>query len=150
MQEDSISLLTKQRVLETSIAESLERTAGTTMNPIVRLIVTALVLDSKKHAAILQALIDAKFDGKLVETEKEDMRKALRAHLAGETDMLNKINNLIEVTKDPLIKAGLQRIAQDETRHHKMIEKLMELFSGDVGKTLDRWQLLLKESATGC
>ena len=53
MQEDSISLLTKQRDLETSIAESLERTAGTTMNRIVRLIVTALVLDSKKHAAIL-------------------------------------------------------------------------------------------------
>ncbi len=95
-------------------------------------------MDSKKHAAILQALIDAKFDGKLVETEKEDMREALRAHLAGETDMLNKINNLIKETKDPLIKAGLQRIAQDEMRHHKMIEKLMKLFSGDVGKTLDR------------
>jgi len=60
MSADVTQTLEKMKKVEIEVADSLAETANKATNPFVKTLITSLVNDSKKHAQILQTLIDFK------------------------------------------------------------------------------------------
>jgi len=148
--KEFIELLKNQREDELKIANAMETTAQSTTNPVVKYLINALVLDSKKHAGILQAIIDLRFGWQaLSDAEKKEMMKALERHVEAEKQMLADTDNLIKKIDDSLVKSGLQIIAEDEKKHHKILGALIETLSTKTNQ-VDRWQWMLKEYSFGC
>jgi hypothetical protein len=81
-------LLRDQMVLEEKTAEVLGATVQKTKNSVVRLFLNRLVLDSLKHADMLQALIDLRSGTIVTMVDKEEMKDSLEKHSIQAKDIL--------------------------------------------------------------
>ena len=100
-----------------------------------KLVLEMVRMDSHKHSHVLATMI------KLIEDGKEDYlweyrmdkfvsqavsKKSIEKHIEIESDMIKKIEKLIEETNHDGLKMMLQGIAEDEHRHHKMFTFLVD------------------------
>jgi rubrerythrin len=84
-------LLRDQMVLEKKTAEVLSSTVQKAKNSVVRLFLNRLVLDSLKHADMLQALIDLNAGTIVTMVDKEEMKDSLERHVVQEKEMLDRL-----------------------------------------------------------
>jgi len=131
-------LLKDQMALEKNTAEVLSSTVQKTKNSIVRLFLDRLVLDSLKHADMLQALIDLNAGTLVTVVDKEDMRTSLEKHVEQEEKMLSRLEGILERVEDPKAKSLLKQIAEDERRHHRILEEVTRIV-GWRGATDEQW-----------
>jgi len=131
-------LLRDQMALEKSTAEVLSSTVQRTKNSVVKLFLDRLVLDSLKHADMLQALIDLNAGTLVTVVDKEDMRTSLEKHVEQEMKMLNRLEEILERAEDPKVKSLLKQIAEDERRHHRILEEVTRIV-GWRGTTDEQW-----------
>jgi len=131
-------LLRDQMALEKSTAEVLSSTVQRTKNSVVKLFLDRLVLDSLKHADMLQALIDLNAGTLVTVVDKEDMKTSLEKHVEQETKMLNRLEEILERAEDPKVKSLLKQIAEDERRHHRILEEVTRIV-GWRGTTDEQW-----------
>jgi len=131
-------LLRDQMELEKSTAEILSSTVQNTRNSIVRLFLDRLVLDSLKHADMLQALIDLSAGALVTVVDKEDMKTSLEKHVQQEKKMLSRLEEILKRVGDPKAKSLLKQIAEDERRHHKILEEVTRIV-GWRGATDEQW-----------
>lgn len=131
-------LLTDQMALEKNTAEALSSTVQRTKNSIVKLFLDRLVLDSLKHADMLQALIDLNAGTLVTVVDREDMKTSLEKHVEQEKNMLDRLEGILERVEDPKAKSLLRQIAQDERRHHKILEEVTRIV-GWRGATDEQW-----------
>lgn len=100
-----------------------------------KLVLEMVRMDSHKHSHILATMI------KLIEDGKEDYlweyqidkfvsqavsKKSIEKHIEIESEMIKKIEKLIENTNNEGLKMMLQGIAEDEHRHHKLFSFLVD------------------------
>lgn len=131
-------LLRDQMALEKKTAEVLSSTVERTKNSVVRLFLDRLVLDSLKHADMLQALIDLNAGRLVTAVDKDEMRASLEKHVELEQEMLKRLDAIIEKIGDPKAKALLKQIAEDEKRHHKILDEVTRIV-GWRGATDEQW-----------
>ena len=131
-------LLREQMVLEKKTAEALGSTAQKTKNSIVKLFLDRLVLDSLKHADMLQALIDLNSGTLVTMVDKEEMKESLETHVLQEKEMLERLENILEKVEDPKAKSLLKQIAEDEKRHHRILDEVTKIL-GWRGATDEQW-----------
>jgi len=131
-------LLRDQMALEKTTAEALSSTAQKAKNSVVRLFIDRLVLDSLKHADMLQALIDLNAGTLVTVVDREDMKTSLEKHVEQEKDMLNRLEKILERVEDPKAKSLLKQIAEDERRHHRILDEVMRIV-GWRGATDEQW-----------
>lgn len=131
-------LLRDQMALEKNTAEVLTSTVQKTKNSVVRLFLDRLVLDSLKHADMLQALIDLDAGTLVTVVDKEDMKTSLEKHVEQEEKMLNRLEEILERVEDPKAKSLLKQIAEDERRHHRILEEVTRIV-GWRGVTDEQW-----------
>jgi len=131
-------LLKDQMALEKRTAEVLSSTAQKAKNSVVRLFIDRLVLDSLKHADMLQALIDLNAGTLVTVVDKEDMKTSLEKHVEQEKDMLNRLEKILERVEDPKAKSLLKQIAEDERRHHRILDEVTRIV-GWRGATDEQW-----------
>jgi len=122
-------LLRDQMALERKTAEVLSSTVQRTKNSVVRLFLDRLVLDSLKHADMLQALIDLNAGTLVTMVDKEEMKDALERHVTQEKEMLNRLEQIIEKMEEPKAKSLLRQIAEDERRHHRILDEVTNIVS---------------------
>jgi len=122
-------LLRDQMVLEKKTAEVLSFTVQKTKNSVLRLFLDRLVLDSLKHADMLQALIDLNAGTLVTMVDKEEMKDTLDKHVAQEKEMLRRLEQIIEKVEEPKAKSLLKQIAEDERRHHRILDEVTKIVS---------------------
>jgi len=131
-------LLREQMVLEKKTAEALGSTVQKTKNSIVKLFLDRLVLDSLKHADMLQALIDLNSGTLVTMVDKEEMKESLETHVLQEKEMLKRLEIILEKVEDPKAKSLLKQIAEDEKRHHRILDEVTKIL-GWRGATDEQW-----------
>ncbi len=125
LSEDELSkLLDEQRRIEIEVANSLEETLKMTENKIVKLLIHSIIMDSFKHADILEALKDISKGYILSHVEKYEVKKGIEKHIAEEEKMLGKITELVEKVENPKFKNLLVQIQAEEDRHHETLNQL--------------------------
>jgi len=131
-------LLRDQMALEKKTAKVLNSTVQRTKNSVVRLFLDRLVLDSLKHADMLQVLIDLNAGALVTVVDKGDMKASLERHIEEEKEMLNRLEQIMERIEDPKTKSLLKQIAEDERRHHRVLEEVTRIV-GWRGATDEQW-----------
>jgi len=127
MDEELIRMLKEHRAFEQNTADSLNASVKRTKNSVVRLFLNRLVLDSLKHADLLQALIDLNTGAIVADIDKYRMKKELSKHVLNEKEMLSRAQAIIGKVEDERTRALLQQIVEDEQRHHKILEELLRI-----------------------
>ena len=102
-----------------------------------KLLVNEIKLDSKKHIGSLTAILDALLNccspSKMLWEYKLDsyidpilVRKELENHVKMETNVLMHVKREISSTQDEGLKLLFQHIAEDEKKHHKIMETIIK------------------------
>jgi len=120
-------LLEKQRRLEVRVASALDATLKNTENKIVKVLLHSIIMDSLKHADILEAMKDLIRGYVLSHVEKYEVKKGIEKHIADEKEMVDKIGELISKVENSQIKNMLTQIKSEEDRHHETLNQLYSM-----------------------
>ncbi|MEM2922779.1 MAG: hypothetical protein QXF26_10755 [Candidatus Bathyarchaeia archaeon] len=147
MDEELMGMLKEQQALEQNTADSLTASVNRTKNSIVRLFLNRLVLDSLKHADLLQALIDLNTEAIVSDIDKYRMKKELGSHVLNEKEMLNRAQTIVGKVEDKKMKGLLRQIVEDEQRHHKILNELLRIIETIENMSNQDWLELYYDRA---
>jgi rubrerythrin len=133
---DVVNLLKEQKKIELGHVEHLSKSMEELKHPMVRVVLESIIHDSRKHAAIAQALIDV--EAGAIPTKLDiDMGPAvslhqnIKQHVRVEEDMIKTLGEIIALVKDDRVKSFLDYWVAEEKRHHKMLSELSNLIDRD-------------------
>jgi len=130
-----VKLVQRQKLSEESMVKAVEALEAKVHNEAAKLLLAELRLDSTKHANICQeifqvvekikpvSLWDARIESYVDMTV---VRKELERHIKLEEAMLKDVEKIIKETKDEAIKMLFTHIAEDEKKHHKNIQLVIQ------------------------
>jgi ferritin-like metal-binding protein YciE len=139
MNDNVIALLQDQKSFEEAIVDKLTSLMSKISNSVIKLMIQVMILDSMKHATILQALMDLNRGIMLSNADKQMLKDKLESHISEEGEMLQKIHALSESIKDINIQTILQQISLEEERHHTGLTQLFSLLDKVEIITEDEW-----------
>jgi hypothetical protein len=123
------NLIEDQIELEKEIAKKFGILEGRVDSIAARLLIREMLLDTKKHAEILEAALKAIGGPKSfweftidVEADKHTVKRELEEHVKAETKMISQIDEEMKKTKDEALKLLLKHFMEDENKHHKSLE----------------------------
>lgn len=135
--EDKIvQLIKKQIEIEKINVKQVGETEKKVDNAAARLFLKVIGLDSKKHADILNGMLEV-LQGippsktlweHRIETYIDPfvVKKELDSHMKREAEMIAHVEEEIKQTRDEGLKLLLQHIAEDERKHHKILGTIIE------------------------
>ena len=101
-----------------------------------KLLLMEMRLDSQKHADILDGILKVMngvppsktlWDHRLESyVDQLAVKKALESHIQMEDDVLKQVREQMKETDDEGIKLLLGNIAEDEKKHHKILETIVK------------------------
>lgn len=125
--------------LEENTARRIEKLEKATASLAARLFLAEMRFDTEKHAKILQTMLD------LVKQREPEMasrtlwntkihsfvdtlvaKKMLEDHVEVETKMLKIVEEEMEKTKDDALRLLFKHVADDEKKHHKIMEVILK------------------------
>jgi rubrerythrin len=133
---DVIDLLKEQKKLELSHVEVLSESIKDLKQPMARVIIETIIQDSKKHAAIAQALIDVGA-GEAPMMMDVDMGAAvnlhqnIKQHVRVEQNMIEMLGEIEAMVKDDRVKTFINYWVEEEKRHHQLLKELSNLIDRD-------------------
>lgn len=139
MNDNVRALLQDQKSFEEAIVNNLTSLMGKISNSVIKLMIQVMILDSMKHATILQAIMDLNRGIMLSNADKQMLKDKLENHISEEGEMLQKIHALSETIKDTNIQTILQQISLEEERHHTGLKQLFSLLDKVEIITEDEW-----------
>ena len=138
-EEELTTLIKAQIKLEKSTTEKIQELEKSTANLAAKLFLAEMRFDTEKHAKILQTMLD------LLKQKEPEMasktlwntkihsyvdtlvaKKMLEEHVKVETNMLKQVEEEMTKTEDDALKLLLQHIADDEKKHHKIMETILK------------------------
>jgi rubrerythrin len=127
-----IEQLKEQKKIEQNHVKELKPTVAKAKNKLVSALLESIVLDSMKHAALCQALIDVKGGESPGSMDKDmgavvDIRQDIKQYIRVEADMLTRMGVMAREVKEKRVKAIIQYILEDEKRHHSTLQALSNL-----------------------
>ena len=130
-----IGMLKAHKQFEANMVNFVANLEGKVYTHAAKLLLTEMRLDSQKHEAILDEVLNTLEDKpqpkQLWETRIESyvdmqvMKQELEKHMQLEADMLRDAEKEIRETQDEALKTLLTHIAEDEKKHHKNIELII-------------------------
>jgi rubrerythrin len=130
-----IGMLKAHKKFEANMVNLVANLEGKVHTHAAKLLLTEMRLDSQKHEAILDEVLNTLEDKpqpkQLWETRIESyvdmqvMKQELEKHMQLEADMLRDAEKEIRETQDEALKTLLTHIAEDEKKHHKNIELII-------------------------
>lgn len=125
-------LIKEQIKLEQETAKRLSMLEGRVDSIAAKLLVREMQLDTKKHAEILEASLQAiggpksLWDYTLnIQADKKAVKKELEEHIKTEEKMMRQIAEESEKTDDEAIKLLLKHFQEDEKKHHTNIQAIL-------------------------
>lgn len=134
---DLVELLKEQKELELDHIERLKPTLEAVEHRLVSALLETIVHDSRKHAALCQALVDVEAGAAPVTLDTDmatavELHQKIRQHMRVEEDMIRRLKNIIGQVEDERVRDILLYILQDEERHHSALQRLSNLIDRDV------------------
>ena len=134
--ERVIELIRKQIEIERENVRQVKETEKKIDNAAAKLSLLEIRLDSQKHADILNGILKV-LSGvppskTLWEYRIESyidpfvVKRELESHVKREDEMLKHVEEEIKQTKDEGLKLLLQHIADDERKHHDILEAIVK------------------------
>lgn len=134
-QETLVDLIKQQIAVEKNFVATISKELRNIHNVAAKLLLLETQKDSEKHALILEGILDviSQKDAKplwdtLLDSyvDKIVVRKNLENHIKTETTMLEHIKKEMKETKDEGIRLLLEHIANDEEKHHKILQTVIK------------------------
>lgn len=138
-EKDFVKLIQAQVKLEKDTARKVKKLEEATANLGAKLLLAEMRFDTEKHAKILQTMLDLmkqrepEIASRTLWTTKTHSyvdslvaKRMLEDHVKIETNMLRHVEEEIERTDDEALKMLLEHIADDERKHHKTMEAILE------------------------
>ncbi len=131
--ERMVELINKQIRLEQQVENSVEKQLEVVDTAAAKLLLTEMKHDARKHAAILQGILEVIADSAVQlwdykinsYVDKQVVKRELERHMAIEQDTLNMVKEEIKQTDDGGMKLLLQHVAEDEDRHHALLRTII-------------------------
>jgi rubrerythrin len=130
-----VQLLKEQMEVENEHVERIGELMKKVDSAAAQLLLLEMRLDSQKHAGILAGIIKVMRQmppSKVLWThqiesyvDKLAVKKELENHVSLETEVLKHVEEEMKQTKDEGLKLLLQHIAEDEKKHHKILETIV-------------------------
>ena len=137
--KDFGDMIHAQIKLERNTEREIKRLENTTTNLAAKLFLAEMRFDTEKHAKILQTMLDVMrqknaeiASKKLWDTKIHSYvdalvaKKMLEDHVKIETQMLKHVEEEMRSTDDDALKLLLKHIADDERKHHKIMETILK------------------------
>ena len=133
---DVIDLLKEQKKLELSHVEVLSESIKDLKHPMARVIIEAIIQDSKKHAAIAQALIHVGAGDVPMKMDVDmgpavNLHQNIKQHVRVEQNMIEMLGEIDAMVKDDRVKAFIAYLVEEEKRHHQLLKELSNLIDRD-------------------
>jgi rubrerythrin len=133
--EELVRLIKKQIEIENDQVKRLNELQKKVHTAGAQILLYEMELDSQKHASLLGGILrvlkgvppsktlwDYRIDSYV---DEEVVKKELQDHMKMETDVLDHIEKEAEQTADHSLKLLLQNIAEDEKKHHKILQTIV-------------------------
>jgi rubrerythrin len=133
--EELVRLIKKQIEIEKDQVARLVQLQKKVHTAAAQILLYEMELDSQKHASILSGILkvlkgvppsktlwDYRIDSYVDELV---VKNELQNHMKMETDILDHIEKETEQTADQGLKLLLQNIADDEKKHHKILQTIV-------------------------
>ncbi|UCB60152.1 MAG: ferritin-like domain-containing protein [Candidatus Bathyarchaeota archaeon] len=143
--EETLKKLEKQKAFEDATVEKLNPLYKSITNPIIKLFIHRIILDTMKHSDTYQTLINMHRRVVVGEIDRNKMTQELTYHTQNESAMLDQAVEISKSVKDESSRKVLERIVEDEKRHHKILQELFEIIS----KEGEEWNKYLYDMFTG-
>lgn len=134
--ERLIELIKKQIEIEENNVRQVSETEKKIDNAAAKMSLLEIRLDSQKHADILNGILEVLRgvppSKTLWEYRIESyidpfvVKRELESHIKREDEMLDHVEKEIKQTKDEGLKLLLQHIADDERKHHDILEAIVK------------------------
>jgi len=132
-----IGLLEKQRDLELEHVERLRSSVEKAGHRLVSALLETILHDSRKHAALCQALIDLEAGAAPVKLDVDmgaavALHQDIRAHVQAEEKMITRLESIREEVEEPRVREIVDHLLADERRHHSLLQRLSNIIDSDT------------------
>lgn len=132
-----IELLEKQRDLELEHVERLRPSIEKSGHRLVSALLETILHDSRKHAALCQALIDVEAGAAPVTLDVDmgaavGLHQDILQHLRVEESMIARLESMREEVEEPRVREILDHLLADERRHHSLLQRLSNIIDSDT------------------
>lgn len=145
LDEDALGKIKKQKEFEDQTVKKLTPLYESAQNPVIKLFLHSIILDTMRHSDTYQVLIDLNSTAVMGKESWEMGEKELASHINEEAKMLKQAKDISEVVKDPKIRQLVLNILEDEAKHHRLLTDLL----GILKKEADEWDAYLYDLITG-
>lgn len=143
--ENVLSKIKQQKDFEDQTAKKLTPLYESAQNPVIKLFIHSIILDTMRHSDTYQMLIDLNSSALMGKENKDLGEKELTSHIKEEAKMLKQAKDISEVVKDKKIKQIILGILEDEQKHHRVLTELLEILK----KESSEWDAYLYDLMTG-
>ena len=131
--------------VEKKIVDSLNSSLVEIKNPAVKGVLKGISLDSSKHADMYSAAVKllTEVSPALTQEHLDKQKSLVEEHIRLELELIEKISKKLPSIENEKVRLLLNAILQDETRHHKLLKKVLEiLVRGETITEEDWWDVL--------
>jgi len=143
--EEKVKFYKKQIELEKKIIQAAEESVEDMENKIVKELILAIAIDSKKHASLLGVLTIMNTSSVPYISEKslDKIAKNIKKHIELEAQAIETYKELLTKIDTDQEKMIVQTIYHDELRHHALLKRLYEIIIKNEAITEeDLWDYL--------
>ncbi len=135
--------------LEEKYAEELRELAKSLKHPVLKAVFEGVSKDSEKHCALYKAIaaLVSEVQPFISEEDLERITATIEKHIKLELLMLERAKGILLNVEDPRIKLLAASIADDESKHHKMLLSIKKwIAEAETFTESMLWDLVWKES----
>ena len=125
--EKTLRKLEEQKAFEDETVQKLTPLYNSLTNPLVKLFIHRIILDTMGHSDTYQALVDINRRAVIGETDRKKMKEEIAFHITNESEMLDQAVEISKSVEDENFRKILKRIVEDEKRHHQILQELFEI-----------------------
>ncbi|HTY74377.1 MAG TPA: hypothetical protein VMD05_02295 [Candidatus Nanoarchaeia archaeon] len=127
LDESALNKIKKQKAFEDETSKKLTPLYEAAQNPIIKLYLHSIILDTMRHSDTYQMLIDLNERAQIGEESEKLAESELKNHIVEEAKMLKQADEISKSVKDKRIKQLVLGILEDEKRHHRVLTELMKV-----------------------
>jgi rubrerythrin len=132
-----VELLEKQRDLELEHVKRLQPSVDKAGHRLVSALLETILHDSRKHAALCQALIDLEAGAAPVTLDVDmgaavGLHQDIRQHVQVEERMIARLESIRDGVEEPRIREIVDHLLADERRHHSLLQRLSNIMDSDT------------------
>lgn len=126
--KEKIEFFINQINLEKEIVKAAEESIQNVKNELVKELILAIALDSKKHAGMLNALLSmtSSIQPFIKEEKLDELSENIEKHIKLEAKAIETYKEIIPELENEQEKMIIQNILTDEIRHHTLLQKILK------------------------